>query len=75
MPTLGSNLRDRPTISKHHLIVPVASLESHDQHEPVTDSNDDYVSHDTGRYASRQEVPDLQVSLSCLGIFHHDSSY
>lgn len=46
--------------------------ESYSSTQSISNTDDYGVRDDTGRYTSRQEVSDLQVSLSSLGIFHHD---
>lgn len=46
--------------------------ESYSSTQSISNTDDYGVRKDTGGYTSRQEVPDLQVSLSSLGIFHHD---
>lgn len=62
-------------IYTHTLSSVVLLLESHNKHESVANRDDDHISHKTGGNTSCQEVSHLQISLSGLGVFHHDGSY
>lgn len=54
---------------------PSIDLKPNGKHQPVPKRDDNAISDDTTGNTPRDEVPDAQVSLSGLRVFHHDGSY
>jgi hypothetical protein len=50
-------------------------LEPNRPHQTITNSDDNAVSQDRRRDTPGDEMPDLQVPLTSLGVFHHDGGH
>lgn len=67
-------MRRRHLISQN-LAHPISILKPNSPHQPIPNRDNNTIRNDTRRNTSGNKMPDLQVPLARLGIFHHDGGH